>query len=289
MKRLVLFVSVALLLSATACNSDKLHEAQEENEVLDDSLRVALANQDSLLSLLNDITDGMDQIKNLEQILTSSVDLNAETQSRKESIHNDMMAIQQALQERRERLAQLEKKLAKSNHYTATLRKTIENLKASISEQATTIESLRHDLAAANIQIEKLDMAIDSLHNTVDTISAAKAATERQLTATTNEMNTVYYVVGNKAELKAHNIIEGGGFLRKAKIMSSDFDQNYFTTADKRKITQIPLYSKKAKLLTRQPATSYEIIEDANGQKTLRITNATEFWRVSNYLVVQID
>lgn len=289
MKKLVSFVAVSLLVGATACNSGKLQETQAENTRLDDSLRVALANQDSLFSLLNDITSGMDQIKDLEKILSSSTNLGGETQSRKEAIRNDMISIQKALQERRERLTELESKLSQSNSYNSTLRKTIDNLKANISEQSATIESLRKDLNSANIQIEKLDFAVDSLTAKVDTISAARAATEQQLTEATNEMNTVYYVVGNKSELKEHSIIEGGGFLRKTKIMPSDFDQNYFTAADKRTVKQIPLYSKKAKLVTKQPEASYEIIDDANGQKVLYITDPAEFWRLSNYLVIQID
>lgn len=282
-------MAVSLLVGATACNSGKLQEAKDENNRLDDSLRVAIANQDSLFSLLNDITSGMDQIKDLEKILTSSTNLSGETQSRKDAIRNDMIAIQKALQERRERLAELERRLENSNSNNATLRKTIENLKANIAEQSATIESLRQDLSSAHIQIAKLDFTVDSLSAKVDTISAAREATEKQLTAATNEMNTVYYVVGNKSELKEHNILEGGGFLRKTKLMQSDFDQNYFTAVDKRTIKQIPLYSKKAKLLTKQPAASYEMIDDANGQKVLYITDPAEFWRLSNYLVIQID
>lgn len=138
-------------------------------------------------------------------------------------------------------------------------------------------------------EIERLDSAIDSLNATVDTISAAKAASDQQLTNTTNELNKVYYVFGNKAELKDHNIIEGGGFLRKTKIMESDFDQSYFTVADRRNLLQIPLYSKKAKLLTKQPESSYQIVDDANGQKVLQITRPDEFWKLSNYLVIQTD
>lgn len=221
MRKLTLFSVVMLLVAAMACDSGKLKEAEAQNARLDDSLKVALENQDSLFSLLNDITAGMDQIRSMEKILSSSADLNSETQSRREAIRNDMVVIQKALQSRRERLAELESKLAQSSSYNSTLKKTIENLKASLAEQTGTIESLRKDLAAAHIEIERLDSAIDSLNATVDTISAAKAASDQQLTNTTNELNKVYYVFGNKAELKDHNIIEGGGFLRKTKIMES--------------------------------------------------------------------
>lgn len=289
MKKLMFLVAAIASVVTVSCDSGKLKSAEEQNLRLDDSLKVALANQDSLFSLLNDITSGMEQIKSLENLLSASTDLNGETTSRRESIRHDMIMIQRALQERRERLAELESKLSQSSSYNATLKKTIENLKANIAEQVTTIESLRNDLAAANIQIDRLDATVDSLSATVDTISAAKAATEEQLANTTNALNTVYYVFGTKSELKDHNIIEGGGFLRKTTIMPSDFDQQYFSAADKRNFTKLELFSKKAKVLTKQPASSYTITDDASGMKVLTITNPAEFWRVSNYLVVQTD
>jgi hypothetical protein len=48
------------------------------------------------------------------------------------------------------------------------------------------------------------------------------------------------------------------------------------------------LYSKRAELLTTHPAGSYELVKDAKGQLTLKITNPTEFWSVSRYLVIQV-
>lgn len=289
MKKLAFFSCVLLAVAAASCNSGKLKEAETQNAQLDDSLKVALENQDSLFSLLNDITAGMEQIKSMEQLLSSSPNLSSESQSRREAIKNDMALLQQALQNRRERLAELESRLSKSTANNQTLRKTIENLKASLSEQSGTIENLRRDLASAHIEIERLDSTVSSLNAAVDTISAAKAVTDEQLANTTNELNKVYYVFGTKSELKEHNIIEGGGFLRKTKIMESDFDQSYFTTADRRELTYIPLYAKKAKIMTKQPDSSYELVDDSNGQKVLKITNPDDFWKLSNYLVIQTD
>ena len=51
---------------------------------------------------------------------------------------------------------------------------------------------------------------------------------------------------------------------------------------------EIKLYSKRAELLTTHPAGSYELVKDAKGQLTLKITNPTEFWSVSRYLVIQV-
>lgn len=287
MKNLTSFIIVAVAIIMTACNGDKLKQAQEKNAHLDDSLKVALANQDSLFSLLNDITEGMNQIKDMEKILSSTSDLGAESQSKKEQIRNDMVAIQKALQDRRERLAELETKLSKQYTYNSTLKRTIDNLKAEIATQETTILTLRNDLASANIKIEELNMSVDSLNTTVANVTHEKELAQEESINLANELNTCYYAIGTKDELKKNKIIETG-FLRKTKIMSGDYEQSYFTTADKRQLTTIALHSGKAKVLTNQPAGSYEIV-DNNGVKVLRITNADKFWSLSNYLVIQVD
>ena len=128
---------------------------------------------------------------------------------------------------------------------------------------------------------------MDSLNTTVTTVTEQKDKAEQQSVDLANELNTCYYAVGSKKELKENGIIETG-FLRKTKIMEGDFDRNFFTTADKRTLTTIPLHSNKAKVLTNQPESSY-VIEDQGGQKVIRVTNPDSFWSLSNYLVVQID
>ena len=95
------------------------------------------------------------------------------------------------------------------------------------------------------------------------------------------------FAIGTKGELQQHQIIKTG-FLRKTKILPGDFERTYFTQADKRSLVNIPLHSKKAKVLTNQPADSYEIVEEGN-QKILKIKDAAKFWSISNFLVIQVD
>lgn len=286
MKKLasIMFVSAIIL---TACNGEKLKHAEERNVVLGDSLSVALANQDSLFMLINEISDGVNKIKGIENILTSSTDLNAESQSKKDQLRNDIIALQHELQVRRERLAELEKKLKNSQYYSSTLKKTIENLNVEIAQQQQTITDLRGSLAAANIKIEELDMIVDSLNTAVANVTQEKEIAQEESINLANELNTCFYAVGSKAELKEHKIIETG-FLKKTKIMKGDFEQSYFTTADKRTLTTIITHAKKAQILTNQPQDSYEII-DENGFKTIKILNTDKFWSLSNYLVIQVD
>lgn len=285
-------VFAASIVLLAACGDEKKVASTDDTSVdqlvqTRDSLEQVIANQDSLLSLINELGDGMEQIKMLENIL-SSENLQSETPDRRDKIRNDMADIQRTLNERRQRLAELEARLNKSNANNAHLRQAITSLKSQIAAQVTTIESLRKDLASANIYIDQLTQNVDSLNTTVANTIEEKNVVEQKNEELTNRLNTCYYVIGSKSELKAHDIIETG-FLKKTKIMPEDFQRNYFTTADQRSLTSLPLHSKKAKVLTSQPSDSYQIVNDANGMKVLNITNPEKFWSTYKYLVIQVD
>ena len=96
-------------------------------------------------------------------------------------------------------------------------------------------------------------------------------------------INTAWFVFGTKSELKAQKILQSGDVLKNA-----DFNKDYFTEVDIRKMKDIKLYSKRADLLTTHPADSYVLEKDDKGQLTLKITNPKEFWSVSRYLVIQV-
>ena len=291
MKKIVTLAVIATAM-LTACNGEKLRDAEAQNEQLKGDLRETLATQDSLLVLVNDISDGMSQIKDLEKIISTPGSL-GESASRKEQIKNDMIAIQKALQERRERLEELEKKLAASGE-NSTLKRTITNLRAQIAEQQTEIGTLTNQLASANIKIEELNTQASTLNTSVDSLSTKvidvttqKDAAEETANAAIKELNTVYIAIGSNKELKEKKILQSG-FLRKTKVMKGDFDMNYFSAVDKRTLTQIPTHSKKAKIMTSQPADSYNIV-DQGGQKVIMITDPDKFWQLSNFLVVEVD
>ena len=286
-KILTLCLAAALLF--TGCNNkekeEQLRQAQAVAEASREELADAVSDRDQLLGLVNEISSSMEQIKQLENIL--SVSGGNETPGQRDQIRADIAAIQETLVQRRHQLEDLEKKLSKSNLNNSKLQQTITSLRSQIDSQAGEITALRASLDEARTKIGTLDAQVDSLSTTVTTVTAERDSTDKQNTELTNELNTCYYAIGNKNELKQNNIIETG-FLRKTKIMEGEFDRAFFTTADKRTLTQIDLNSTKAEILTKQPAGSYTI-DEVNGHKVLRITNPAQFWSLTNYLVIKID
>lgn len=290
MKKILTLAAVALGM-LTACNGDKLRQAEESNDQLRDDLRETLATQDSLLVLVNDISEGMNQIKDLEKIIATPGGIGKESASRKEQVKNDMIAIQQALQERRQRLEELEAKLAASEKNSSTLTRTIQNLKSQIAEQQTEIATLTNQLEAANIRITELDRTVSDLNSTVDSLNTdieqVKENAEAEIKKAEEIANTCYYAIGTNKELKERGILHKK-FLGRTKVMEGDFDKSYFTTADRRTITEIPTHSKKAKIMTSQPKDSYQIVT-VGDQAVVKITNPTKFWELGNFLVIQVD
>lgn len=284
----VVFVGICtavLLASSCSTSSERTEEIANVTTELTDSLQTANAEKDSLLGLLNEISSGMAQIKDIEQLVTS--DLSKETQDRKDQIRTDMMIIQQTMLERRQKLETLEAKLRKSTNYNAEMQRTIKSLRFQIETQEATILELQTALRNAHVEIGDLNLRVDSLRRENSEIIREKLAAQDESIQLSNQLNTCYYVIGSKSELKKYNIIETG-FLRKTKIIEGDFEKSYFTKADKRTLSSINLHSSKVKVLSNHPDDSYRIVEN-NGTKMLEIINASKFWDLSNYLIVQID
>ncbi len=289
MKKILILCLSAVLLATTGCGNKEKEEQLKQAQALADATREELAtavtDRDELIALVSEISSGVDEIKQLESIL--SVPNSGETTVEKENILNDIAAIQKTLQERRERLVQLEKKLNSSKLNNSKLQKTIESLTAQIDAQNAEIESLRTNLDNAQTQIAALDAKVETLNTEVTTVTAQRDSTDAQNARLTDELNTCYYAIGNKSELKENRILETG-FLRKSKILEGDFDKAFFTKADKRSLNRLELNSKKVELMTKHPNDSYQLIEE-DGAKVLSITNPALFWSLSNYLVIKID
>lgn len=294
-------ITLAAAIVLTACSrTGRGDDANATNDSmrqeLNDSLATALAEKDSLVALMNEISDGMTEIKEMQDIISSG-NMNAETADRKRELRNDIVAIQKAVSERQQRLNDLEKRLKQSTHYNEESRKSIESMKKQLAAQQATIKDLTEQLRKAHIQIVSLSGSVDSLTTANTQVTKEKelavAETKRlsteveQLNTSVDNLNVCYYVVGSKDELKRHKIISSG-FLRKTKIMEGDYEKSYFTKADRRTLTEIPLHCKKAELLSKHPQGSYSLVKNGN-ILMLHITNPDAFWEQSNYLIVKTN
>ncbi|MEA5111871.1 hypothetical protein SDC9_27614 [bioreactor metagenome] len=285
MKKLIL---IALLIPVLfGCNNRK-KEYDALRVRYDSLLSIGFTKDTAILSYLesfNSIQANLDSIKMAEMIITQAATAGGEVQpDAKEQINRDINMIYEMLQQNKKTIADLRSKLKKSNARVTALEEMIDRMTRQIEEKDVEIAQLRDKLEQMNIQIEILSSSVESL-------TAEGKAKTQVISEQTEELNTAYYVIGTKKELRDQNIITmEGGFagIGRNKKMKEDFNQDYFTRVDITQLKSIPVLRKKADIITTHPAQSYKIY----GEKTVDsivITNPKAFWSASKYLVIIID
>jgi hypothetical protein len=102
----------------------------------------------------------------------------------------------------------------------------------------------------------------------------------------------VCFIAGNEDELKNKGIIEktGGflGLLGRVNTLNPELDKNQLQEIDIRDKTTFTLNAEKKQIefITKHHPSSYELNDSDNETSLLTITNPTEFWRNSKYLVI---
>lgn len=283
-KTLILCGVAAALLSSCAGKSQK---EEDSVAILSEQYAEATDFNDSLMLLMGDIYTGLDSINQQEGLLYN-LGTGGEKADRRAEIRQNLANIRARLNANRQLLETMEAKLKASGNQNAVLARTIEQLKDHIAQQDAKIEQLTSDLANANAQIDTLNTQVAQGREQLRTETAAREEAQAQATAAENEANKVYYAIGTNSELKKNGLLEKK-FLGATKVMKGDYNAAYFTTADKRTLTTIPTSSRKVKIWSNMPAGSYEIEDGANGNKTIRITNPTQFWSLTPYLLIQVD
>ena len=279
MKKLaVLFVCVAMLAS---CDSFKggSKDLKAENDSLLMELNQRNAELDDMMGTFNEVQEGFRKINAAE----SRVDLQRGTitensASAKQQIASDIEFISKQMEENKAQIAKLQAQLKNSNYNSAQMKKAVAALTAELNAKQQRIEELQTELASKNIRIQELDAAVSDLSAAKETLAAENEAKAKTVAEQEKSLNAAWFVFGTKSELKAQKILQSGDVLK-----SADFNK-----IDIRTTKEIKLYSKRAELLTTHPSGSYELVKDDKGQLTLKITNPTEFWSVSRYLVIQV-
>ena len=284
MKKLaVLFVCAAMLASCDGFKGGS-KDLKAENDSLLMELNQRNAELDDMMGTFNEVQEGFRKINAAE----SRVDLQRGTitensASAKQQIASDIEFISKQMEENKAQIAKLQAQLKNSNYNSTQLKKAVEALTAELNAKQQRIEELQTELASKNIRIQELDAAVSDLSVAKETLTAENEAKAKTVAEQEKSLNAAWFVFGTKSELKAQKILQSGDVLK-----SADFNKDYFTQVDIRTTKEIKLYSKRAELLTTHPSGSYELVKDDKGQLTLKITNPTEFWSVSRYLVIQV-
>ncbi len=285
-----LIILVALPLLFTSCENKK--QTEQINYLLQERDRISneAAAKDSLvndfLMTLNEIESNLSEIKSREKLISSKTGQGQElSKSTRESINEDIRLINELLQQNKNKIASLNSKIKDSNLKITELENMVKLANQQLVERDAEIATLKEELA-------HLNFSIAALNDTISLIKDRNLALSGTITDKTTELNTAYFLVGDRKELIKKNILnKEGGFLGigKSQKVAGDVNLDEFTRVDIRKLKSIPLGVKKATVMSTHPANSYELVGENKKIEELVIKDYEQFWKNSRMLIISTE
>lgn len=230
--------------------------------------------QDSLnaISLADGTTQLLSQQLRTEQKLT-------EPQGR-EALDR-IAGLRSSILRSKEMIRQLEYNLTRSGMKVAGLQKMVANLKQTVAEKEGQIAQL-------SVQVDSLQTQVTGLVAEVQETQETVRAREQSIEEKRRELATVFVAVGNKKDLSAKGVIVAkGGLLGLGKTLqpSGFANPEAFTPVDTDQATVVPIRSVKARVLSAQPPSSYELRLIEGGME-LHIIDAQEFRKIKQVIIL---
>lgn len=189
--------------------------------------------------------------------------------------------LRSSISRNKERILQLESSLKKSGNKVAGLQKMVANLKTSVADREAQVAELSNRVDALGTQVAGLTTEVEQNHQTIQ-------AKDESLEQRRRELATVFVAVGDKKTLETQGVlIAKGGLLGIGKTLapSGATASGAFTPLDTDQETSIPTNAAKAKVVSAQPPSSYELVL-VDGKMTLHILDPNEFRKVRQLVIV---
>lgn len=289
MKKLI---AASLCLFALASCDVKQSKEYKELKAQQDSILLVNAEakleMEDMMEIINEVEENFSKIKETEKYLTVESQTEGQLSTgRKDKIAQDFAMMQEIMQKNKAELERLNKRLKNSSGEVAGLKKTIERLNNELAERAQKIIDLQAALEKKDARISELETNLQSLQGDVQNLATQTSEQASMLKAQESKLNTAYYMFGTSRELKEAKVISGG-FLRSTKILTDGIEKSKFIEIDIRHTQAIPVFSKKAKLLSDHPEDSYAFEKDDNDNVIVKILDYSRFWSLTKFLIVEI-
>lgn len=284
MKKIVILGIGASMFFLGSCveSSQKYKSLQVRLDSLSTVHIMQNSEMESMLADLNDISAGMQSLRDAERLLTMETinenKANSKSKQQLNQLKKDVQAITEAIASYKEQISKLE---GKNKSQSAEFKRLIAGLNAELDQRTQKLNEITKQLAVKTEEVANLTENVEALD---------KANKSQQMTINEQDMaiHQGHYLIGNRKELKEAEVISRQGIFCPP-IVSSQAQKANFTDLDIREMKVIPLNSKKAKLLSVHPADSYTLETGEDGNMTLKINDENNFWKQTKYLVVMIE
>lgn len=287
----VLAIAAAAMLFPS-CNSG-LEQVQKEK----DSLQAIVDSKDeelsSLFDMLNEIEDNLTDVSaKYSSVQTLKQNSLEGDNNIKGQINAQVTSIEEMLAANKAKISELNSRIGSLGKKNAQLEEFVAKLEERVASQEAQINQLMSELEISKATINTLHQNVSDLNQNVSDLTVANQQKDETIAQQTALANRAYYIVGSYTQLKDLGIVsKTGGFIGIGKKQSttSEMPAEKFITIDRTKVTSITINKKKAQLISKHPANSYELIHDEADESVvayLRIINPAEFWKYTRFLVV---
>ena len=286
MKKIVILGIGASMFFLGSCveSSQKYKSLQARLDSLSTVHIMQNSEMESMLADLNDISAGMQSLRDAERLLTMETinenKANSKSKQQLNQLKKDVQAITEAIASYKEQISKLE---GKNKSQSAEFKRLIAGLNAELDQRTQKLNEITKQLAEKNQQLE-----VANLTENVEALDKANKSQQMTINEQDMAIHQGHYLIGNRKELKEAEVISRQGIFCPP-IVSSQAQKADFTDLDIREMKVIPLNSKKAKLLSVHPADSYTLETGEDGNMTLKINDENNFWKQTKYLVVMIE
>ena len=244
---------------------------QQQNEIAD------------LVATLTEVSENLDRVNDAIKIDSDDQVL----LTRREQLLSRVAEIQRLIESKQRAIDELQEKYSSQLAKNKELQKAITRMEGEIKQYIQTIKSFEEKVHAQNVEIENLSLNLTSVKADLKSVSDENEGNKQVVAAQDAMLNSGYYVIGSKKELKKAGLVKDNVFTA-AKINTEGMDGSLFKQIDIREVTEIPLGSKSAKVLSAMPESSYEIVKDYDRTLKIVIKDPATFWSITRYLVVMI-
>ena len=258
MKKIVILGIGASMFFLGSCveSSQKYKSLQARLDSLSTVHIMQNSEMESMLADLNDISAGMQSLRDAERLLTLETinenKANSKSKQQLNQLKKDVQAITEAIASYKEQISKLE---GKNKSQSAEFKRLIAGLNAELDQRTQKLNEITKQLAVKTEEVANLTENVEALD---------KANKSQQMTINEQDMaiHQGHYLIGNRKELKEAEVISRQGILCPPVASSQAQAEPTLPICIIREMKVIPLNSKKAKLLSVHPADSYTFFGD---------------------------
>lgn len=290
MKKFIILGIGASMFFMSSCveSSQKYKDLQARLDSLNTVYTVQYNEMESMFADINDISAGMQSLRDAEHLLTLEAEKENKPGSKSKEqlarLKNDVQAITEAIAGYKSQIAKLE---GKNRSQSAEFKKMIANLNAELELRSEKITEITDQLAKTNKELAVKLQEVQHLTQNVDSLDKETKSQKMTIAEQDQAIHTANYLIGSKKQLKDAEVISRQGIFCPP-IVSSQAQKADFVNVDIRETKSIPLNTKKAKILSVHPVDSYTLEAEEDGNLTLKINDENAFWKQTKYLVVMV-